>query len=314
MIAHVPNFFIVGAARSGTTSLARYLEEHPQVYMSPIKEPSYFANDIIAGLKLPNWSRNQRGLEEYLNGPMQDRRGGCVLHWESYLKLFRNVTNEIAIGEASTAYLISPSAPTAIHAAMPNARIIVILRNPVERVFSTYLMLCRNGRLRENFSDVLRRTDSIRLNEWRHLIIETRKIASGFERFLRIFPPNQLRWYFHEDFSREPAKIVRDAYAFLGVNAEFQPNLSRRYNEHMIPKAPLLHHLGNRAGLLNIANRWIPRRVRPLARRMFFKAEVKMAQISAEDRALLIDHFREDVQTLSKLVKKDLSNWLKVEY
>src|SRR6185295_6583079 len=107
MTDRTPNFFIVGAAKSGTTSVTRYLEEHPQVYMSPIKEPSYFARDIIPGLQSPNWTRNQRGLGRYLNGPMRDRRGGCVLDWESYLKLFRNVTREIAIGEASTAYLIS---------------------------------------------------------------------------------------------------------------------------------------------------------------------------------------------------------------
>jgi hypothetical protein len=84
MAGHTPNFFIVGAAKSGTTSVARYLAEHPQVFMSPIKEPSYFARDIIPDLQPPNW------------------RGGCVLEWEAYLKLFRNVAGESAIGDAST--------------------------------------------------------------------------------------------------------------------------------------------------------------------------------------------------------------------
>ena len=69
MAGHTPNFFIVGAAKSGTSSVARYLAEHPQVFMSPIKEPSYFARDIITDLQPPNW------------------RGGCVLEWEAYLKL-----------------------------------------------------------------------------------------------------------------------------------------------------------------------------------------------------------------------------------
>ena len=103
MALRIPNFFIVGAAKSGTTSVARYLDEHPQVYMSPIKEPSYFARDIIETLHPPGWARNQRGLDRYLNGPMLRRRGGCVLEWEDYLKLFRKVADEIAIGEASVA-------------------------------------------------------------------------------------------------------------------------------------------------------------------------------------------------------------------
>ena len=81
MATRTPNFFIAGAAKSGTTSLARYLEEHPQVYMSPIKEPSYFARDIIPTLQPSNWNRNQRGLQKYLNGSMRHRRGGCVLDW-----------------------------------------------------------------------------------------------------------------------------------------------------------------------------------------------------------------------------------------
>ena len=148
-----------------------------------------------------NWARNQRGLERYLNGPMRDRRGGCVLDWGSYLKLFGNVTGEIAIGEASTAYLISPEAPADIRAAIPNARIIIMLRSHVERAFSTYLMLCRNGRLRASFSDVIRSEGSGGLGRveahdpgntqncaWSRTIskdVSTRTISA---------------WYFHEEF------------------------------------------------------------------------------------------------------------------
>src|SRR5262245_46962904 len=105
MTTPIPNFFIVGASKAGTTSVSRYLEEHPQCYMSPIQELSYFARNIMRALRPANWKRDEKALDRYLNGPMLSRRGWCVLDWDAYQKLFRNVAGESAIGEASTAYL-----------------------------------------------------------------------------------------------------------------------------------------------------------------------------------------------------------------
>jgi hypothetical protein len=307
-----PNFFIAGAAKSGTTSVARYLEEHPQVYMSPIKEPSYFARDIIPSLQPADWSRNQRGLEKYLNGPMRERRGGCVLDWESYLKLFGNVMREIAIGEASTAYLISPKAPLDIRAAIPNARIIIMLRSHVERAFSAYLMLCRNGRLRASFSDIIRSESTGGLTEWKRMILEICTIAPGMDRFLTTFPRDQIRWYFHEEFSSRPLDVMRSIYEFLGVDPGFSPNVRRRHNEGLLPKAPVLHRISQMTGLSDLASRFTPKSARPFLRRILFHTGPN-PRISVEDRALLVEHFREDVERLSNLVERDLSHWLRLD-
>ena len=311
MTIRTPNFFIAGAAKSGTTSVARYLEEHPQVYMSPIKEPSYFARDIIRELEPPNWARNQRGLQAYLNGPMKYRRGGCVLDWNSYLKLFRNVTSQKAIGEASTAYLISPKAPEDIRSAIPKARIILILRNHADRAFSTYMMFCRNGRLRASFSDILRNESSDSLREWKRLILETRKIAAGVARFLSTFPREQVRWYLHEDLSAQPLAVMQDIYEFLGVDPHFHPNLTRRYNEELRPRAPLLHRIGHLTGLSNLASKLIPSGARPWVRQTAFHSGPR-PNLASEDRALLVEYFREDILELSTLLNRDLSSWLNV--
>jgi len=312
MSTSVPNFFIAGAAKSGTTAVARYLEEHPQVYMSPIKEPSYFARDIIPVLQPSNWDRNQRGLDKYLNGPMQERRGGCVLDWDSYLKLFRKATDEIAIGEASTAYLISPNAPLEIRSEIPHARIIIMLRSHVERAFSTYLMFCRNGRLRASFSEIIRSSGSDRLSDWKRLLLETRKIAPGVKRFLTVFPPGQIRWYFHEEFSQSPLTVMKSIHEFLGIDPAFQPDVARRHNEELLPKVPLLHRMSQMAGLSNLANRAMPQGVRPLLRRTLFRTG-PLPGISPGDRAILVEHFREDIAQLSNLVERDLSHWARID-
>jgi len=105
-----PNFFIVGASRSGTTSLYKYLKAIPSVYMSPVKEPGYFAQPRIP----------ERA--EYLklfDGGIHDK---C-----EYLKLFEGVKDEVAVGEASTNYLWRPEAASRIHDTVPDARIIISL-------------------------------------------------------------------------------------------------------------------------------------------------------------------------------------------
>src|ERR1051325_186535 len=111
----LPNFFIVGAARSGTTSLYEYLSQAHSIYMSPIKEPHFFA---------PNARSSQYSR--------------VIRDWYEYLKLFDHVKNEIAIGEASPSYLWDHESPTFIQRTIPQARIIILLRDPIKRAFSHY--------------------------------------------------------------------------------------------------------------------------------------------------------------------------------
>src|SRR5580704_13791477 len=116
-----PNFFIVGAPKAATTSLYHYLDQHPQVYMSAIKEPHFFAAEVreencdvyVRG----EIARDRRALREYLAGPMLEKRlGGIVGDWRDYLKLFAGAKDELALGEASPCYLWSPTAAERIAA------------------------------------------------------------------------------------------------------------------------------------------------------------------------------------------------------
>ena len=112
-----PTFLIGGAPRSGTYSIYEYLNLMNTVFMCPTKEPNYFAPSINDAKMLSN--------------PIRDKN--------EYLKLFKNVKNEKEIGETSPTYLWDPKSPEFIHKTIPNAKIIFILRNPIERSFSHYL-------------------------------------------------------------------------------------------------------------------------------------------------------------------------------
>jgi hypothetical protein len=136
-----PNFFLVGAAKTGTTSLYHYLDQHPAVFMSPIKEPCFFAPEVV-GFD-PHARRafeaDATALRAYLDGPMRRKRSaGIVLEWEDYLKLFKHVRHETAVGESSVSYLPSTSAAQAIRTRLPDARILVMLRDPTERLGSHF--------------------------------------------------------------------------------------------------------------------------------------------------------------------------------
>ena len=285
-----PNFFIAGAAKSGTTLVGRYLAEHPEVFMSAVKEPGYFARDIMPSL----------------------HGGSKVLDWGSYLRLFRDVTHQKAIGEASTAYLISPEAPADIRAAIPRARIILMLRNHVDRAFWAYVMLRGTGRLRASFSDIIRSGESGSLGEWRRLILETRKIAPGVERFLSVFPRDQVRWYFYEEFREKPLAVMRSIHEFLGIDPDFRPNLTQSNEEELLPRVPLLHRFGDITGLATVASRVTPESARPFLRRLLYQTGSE-PRLSKEDRRMLVMYFREDIERLAKLVGRDLSEWLRVE-
>ena len=133
-----PNFFLVGAPQAGTTSFYFYLDRHPSVFVSPIKEPCFFAPEVadITPRARELYDGDAPQLRRYLDGPMERKRDhGLVLDWNDYLTLFKNVRDETAIGEASVAYLASLIAAPAIRARIPEARIMIILRNPVDRLF-----------------------------------------------------------------------------------------------------------------------------------------------------------------------------------
>ena len=124
-----PNFFVVGTPRAGTTSLYSYLNATPGIYMSSIKEPRFF-HKIRPETNLPI---------------MHDKK--------KYLGLFRNVKDEKSIGEASPTYLQDPESPLLIHKVIPNAKIIIILRDPIERAFSYYLPYKMQGIEKKSFHD-----------------------------------------------------------------------------------------------------------------------------------------------------------------
>jgi hypothetical protein len=309
-----PNFFIVGAPKTATTSLYHYLDQHPQVYMSAIKEPNFFAEEIREKNFEPDLQRGIARaaceLRGFLSGPMREKRfGGIVTEWEDYLRLFPNAKDESALGEASVCYLWSPTAPIRIAKRVPDAKILVMLRDPAERAFSQYLHGVGNGVIRWSFGEHIQR--NLR-HDSRQFCVHYPFLEFGlyFEqlgRYLARFGQNV--WVgFHEDFKNRPLEVYRNICRFLRVDQEFSPNMERRHLEAQVPRASSVGWL-KRTGLWRPIARVTLSGLRPLIRRALVR-KPGTTQMSPADRNYLREFYQDDIRKLAKLVGRNLDGWI----
>lgn len=292
----LPNFFIAGAAKAGTTSLYRYLAQHPQVYMSPVKEPTFFgAADIL--------SSPQKSL--MLERTARDR-APLVVEWDDYVALFRNVRQEIAIGEASVSYLWQPSAARAIQARIPGARLIFALRDPAERLFTHFLgSAWRDPRatFRTRFRAALE-PGGIGRN-----LVNIGRYATHLQRFFDVFPPEQICILLYEDYQADAPAVLRSVFGFLGVAPDHPIDVSRRHGETVVPRFRSLHALRLRVLGAAPVVPWLPDGARRALKRLYRRAP--QMTMDPADRRMVIDYYRDEILRTADLIGRDLSGWLR---
>jgi len=277
-----PNFFIVGAPRAGTTSLYEYLRRVPGIYMSPVKEPHYFAPDI---------------MERYLGRPrLPFARDSKVRSQAKYLNLFKNVKDEIAVGEASASYLSDPEAPGRIKEVVPEARIIMILRDPVERVYSHYLLDAGNGWQRAPFEEAARMD----------IYLEPSLYAKQVQRDLDVFGPDHVKILIFEEFIQNPRKTVSEVLKFLGVNAEPPAIVGEVFNSFTIPRRPFIGRIMRNRPVRIAMRLLIDPRTRKIIRRQVFGKKANKPPMTEKTRRFLEDVFRGDVLDLEQILGRAL--------
>ncbi len=302
--SRLPDFFIIGAAKSGTTSLYSYLGQHPAIYLSPQKEPNYFL--FIEGD--PPY-RGPAGPGALRKVSVADRK--------AYESLFAGRTDEIVAGEASHWYLYDPEVPIRIRKEIPEARFIAILRHPVDRAYATHTYLYLKGR--ETVADFSAALD-----------LEAERIAAGWEigryldrgyyarqlaRFYRVFPKSRIRVYLYEDLTATPGPLLRNLLDFLEVPDSFSFDLSRRFNPSGRPKHPAVHHFYLVARRLNRCLRgssWIPASIRARMRSLW-EAQLERVPLDRSVALQLVEHFRDDIDELEQMIGRDLRPWLQCE-
>lgn len=299
----MPNFLIIGAPKAGTSAIYYYLNQHPEIYMSPVKEPHFFALE---------------GQSIDFQGPGdKERYRDAVTRVEDYRKLFDGVSDEIAIGEASTTYLSSPQAPFRIQHHIPDAKLIALLRNPADAAYACFLHLVRDGD--EPLTDFARalQAEPQRIQQnwegiWHY---KNRSFYSPqIQRYLQVFDRNQLKIYPYDRFKQNPTGILQDIFQFLEVDDKFIPDMSERYNVSGMPQNSTLNKLMVKPNpIKSTINQMLPKEIRRgISNRLKqwnFRG-YKKPPMPPEIRQQLLREYREDILKLQELIHHDLSHWL----
>jgi hypothetical protein len=308
----MPNFFIIGAHKAGTTSLYHYLNQHPQVYMSPIKEPSFFNHDITPDGKL---------VKRRFEGPGRRRLAPKFADIEEYRALYRGVKGEKAIGEASPLYICAPGTPERIKRHVPEARAIALLRNPADRAYSAFLHAVRGGRETVNdFAQVLREEEGRIGDNWNY-VFRYRTGGLYYERLKRyyeVFGRERVGVWLAEDLRGDPASVTQDVFRFLEVDDTFVADTSSRHNPAGVPESEaarvMMRMTDTSVGVLRNAvpptSKIFPF-VSNMRRAMQSRVLTEPPPIDPEIRTELIKGYREDILKLQVLIGRDLSMWLR---
>lgn len=290
----MPNFLIVGAAKSGTTSLYYYLRQHPDIFMPEWKELSLFIGDSFGPL--------HRVKKPYY-----------------YQKAFSKVQNQTAVGEASTAYLFDETAPKIIKKQLGTIRIIIILRDPVAMSYSLYNhQLRKEGETIESFEEALEQ------EEIRRTDVEFRKRCYGWhanyyyyqralyykqvKRYIDTFGRDNVRVILFEELASKTLNVVKEIFAFLGVDNTFVPEIKVHNPAGGILKIP---RFWTDTGLFLktfqfVFSKNLIKKIPHLVRNVGRMPPQPINPITAKK---LRKRFYEDICQLEQLIGKDLSTW-----
>jgi hypothetical protein len=273
-----PNLFVAGAAKAGTTSLWRYLDEHPEIFMARVKEPHFFSR---------------------YSPPIYP-----VVHDEAaYLRLFAGARTPLR-GEASPSYLWSELAPERIKRASPEAKIVIAVRDPVERLYSLYWQRVRVGLARVSFDDFVARglEDDPGADD---SMYRRSRYTAGVRRFLDLFG-DDVRVVVFEELTRDvPGELAR-LFAVLGVDPAVAGRIRpERHNPFALPRGRLAAALLHSERTRRAARRVVPSRFRPRIEERLLAARPK-PPLDAETNRRLTELFRDDVRDLQALLGRRL--------
>jgi len=279
----LPNFLVAGTFKAATTSIYEYLKQHPQIYMSPIKETKYFIYEA---------HNPEHVAARRLTYPIRTL--------EAYEKLFSDVKDEIAIGEVSPGYISSLHALQQIYRTMPNAKIIFSLRNPIDRAYSGYTMRMRNGYESRKVQQAMHE-EALKFAEKTYY----KQLLPWYEHFAA----EQIKVVLFEDMKADAAHVMQELYRFLGVDAAFLPDVSYHQNVGGVPKSQLRQSIINYVRRYRLLRFYLPKGLRVYFSEFARTNLEKAPPLSADLRKKLSEIYCKDIDELSALTGKDFSSW-----
>lgn len=302
---NLPDFLIVGAAKSGTTSLHYYLKQHPDIFMPTKKELYFFSYMDTAESRIPNWIR-------------KEKHG--AFNVEDYADCFVAAKEEQVSGEASPLYLYTyrdtiKNIKTVYGEQYRNVKIIIILRNPVERAWSHFIMNKRDGSEQMDEFREASRPEIIkeRLENNRDMGFDYIGLGMYNEQvgaFMAEFP--QVKVLLYDEFCADALKVVKDIFNFIGVDADFSPNTETIYNMSGESSSKLLDYfVAKKNPIKDFLKFFLPYEFRSGLKFKVFQMILRKKRMPDDIKKDLIERYRDNILNLQSLLKRDLSMWLK---
>jgi len=299
-----PNLFIVGQPKSGTTALHQFLGQHPEIYMSSIKEPHFFCSDFHLE------SDRAYGKQRFFDFRSES----------AYLQLFAKADDAKVVGESSTNYLYSQVAAQKIHNFNPEAKIIIILREPAKYLYSLHSHYVKFTE--ENEPDFLtalsleeeRKEEKIaspRVTSPSYLYYSQRvQYHQQVKRYCDRFDPEQIKIVVFEEFKSENERVYREILEFLGVDSSFTPKYDA-VNVNKEVKFEAINNLVNSPLAKNISKNLLSQEFNEFVRdnivEKFLWHQAPKATMPEDLKIQLMQQYQHQVKQISELVGIDLS-------
>lgn len=303
--------FVIGATKAGTTTLHALLNSHPAIRMSPVKETYHYCPDlwpVLSHIESLNLAQVNALLQKG-----ESRHNGLIKDLKTYQTLMTSEGLERYQGEACPFYLRSTQAAALIHAAHPNAKLIAVIRDPIQRALSHYRMEKRDALIPDTFEEAIR-------EEWsdhesgtlsRHGLLESGLYGEGLHRFLNYFPKNQLLILDIDHLNQRPL-LDQTLSLFLKVDAEGFTDEAARLNDWGQARHQGLNRFLATSGLKALIRHVLPRGIIEAGKAHFYQ------QISSDvsepiPKPLvkkLQDFYREDVRRLSGFLESPHPTWV----
>lgn len=279
----LPDFLIIGAHKAGTTSLYHYLKSHPQVYMPELKEARYFAFN----------PQNSSHLEKA-------KKAFPITTMEEYLALFLHAKNESLLGEASPNYLVSEYAAHNIYKHIPKVKLIVSLRNPIDRAYSLFQM---------NYRSHANQSVDIKDYKLSRCDAEKNSYCTKLKVYFDLFDNDQIKIILFEDLVNDTEKVVKEIFRFLEVPDSFSPVVPTIHNRGGLPKFRAIHNISKNKLLQSIAHTCIPQPIISALKDINSKNMGEAPKLTKDQRFEALKLVKEDIYQLEKLLQRDLSAW-----
>lgn len=279
-----PDFYVVGTPKGGTTSLFRYLESHPEVFVPQIKEPHFFACPEVK--------------DTYYKTTFVDNQ-------KEYLALYGEADQFEVSGDLSTSYLYNENSAQRIFEVRPDAKIVVVLRNPTDRAISHYLMDQNLGYVHAPLSEII--NNPTQYQDKYHQYISTGLYQQQLKRYYDLFPSEQLHIILSDDLFADPQGTLKSLFQFLGVKEDAPMDTDQKFNQYKAPRFSFIKRLTRSESLVGLANR-LPAGLRNTIKRLAFNSREEKPTFEAEKQQLRALYTKSIEQTAA-LIQHNLDGW-----